>query len=82
MTSPPPPVRIQGRAIVESDGDGGFLLMTPDGQVEWAPDRAGALRKLKKWAKADADDEAINALVTEWRVPMPEGENDEKEVGS
>lgn len=61
-----PPVKAQGKVIVEPNGDE-FLIMFPDGEVVAALDKPDAWRKIRKWFKLDADADAFNVGTVEWR---------------
>lgn len=58
----------QGRAIVETDGAGGILVMFPDGTVEGAKTTASAARKAAAWFKQYLPQGAKTGTgVIEWR---------------
>lgn len=61
-----PRVEVQGRAVVERDGDR-LLVMFPDGEIVSRPDARAAEIVIKRWFKARAVDDAINAGLIEWR---------------
>ncbi len=62
-------IRNQGRAIVENS-EGGFLMMLPDGQVEWAPTREEIERRFRAWARRNrrATGADIGLMEVEWRT--------------
>lgn len=49
------------RVIAERDGDG-WLVMWPDGRVEWFPTKTAVLAAVRKSAMAD-----IDVTEVEWR---------------
>lgn len=61
-----PPVNVQGKLIAEPDGDG-FLVMFPDGNVQFFHDKPAVEKAAKAFAETHSDPEAINALLIEWR---------------
>lgn len=57
----------QGRIIVEH-GDGGFLVMTPDGQIYRRPTERGVLAIARRWGRDHMDDGTTVGLTeVEWR---------------
>lgn len=67
MTTPPP-IKRQGKIIVERDDlDGGFLLMTPDGQPHFFNSRSKAEAFAKQWFQDQSSDGNINVGEIEWR---------------
>lgn len=60
----------QGKVVVESqskqDG-GGFLVMTPEGRVEWFRTKRSAEKHAMQWFKSNLGDAAAGIGVIEWR---------------
>jgi hypothetical protein len=63
-----PSVQLQGRVIAEPDGEGGWLLMFPTGDIEAATSRATAERKALRWFRANVDAGAMGVGFIEWRA--------------
>lgn len=61
-----PRVELQGKAVVERDGDA-LLVMLPDGEIVPRPTARAADILIRRWFKARALDVAINVGLTEWR---------------
>lgn len=62
-----PKVVYQGMIVAERDGQG-FLMMFPDGKIEFAVDRQTAEKKATKWMQKNLDKEAIGVGKIEWRL--------------
>ena len=59
----------QGKAIVEPQDGGGFLILLPDASVCFAATREIAQQTLKRWAKRNLHGvpNAVGVLRVEWR---------------
>lgn len=45
----------QGKAVIEEQADGGFLVMTPDGEVTMVLAKRDAERRCNRWFKRDLE---------------------------
>ena len=45
----------QGKAVVEEQSDGAFMVMTPDGEVRWAVTKKDAERRVAAWFRRDLE---------------------------
>ena len=57
----------QGTVVIEPD-EGGYLVMTPDGEVVWKPTKAAAERHARAWFKAHLDGADVGIGDIEWRI--------------
>lgn len=66
----------QGKAVVEEQNAGGFMVMMPDGAVQFAMTKKDAERRLNVWFKRDLErlvkttrtDGLIGIGIIEWRM--------------
>jgi hypothetical protein len=64
----------QGKVVVQPDtartgkgGKTGFLMMFPDGVIEWKPDKASVERAAKSWFKKNLKPSDVGIGKIEWR---------------
>lgn len=71
----PPPVKSQGKVIVERGDAGDILVMMPDGEVHIVQNVGAAFKRANAWCKSNMDKDAINVATIEWRhgLKPPEG---------
>jgi hypothetical protein len=60
---------LQGKAVVEPQDGGGWLIMFPDANVCYAATRSLAEKTLKRWAKRNLGrvEHAVGIMRVEWR---------------
>ena len=59
-------VATQGKCVVEKDGRG-YLVMFPDGVIEYAPSRDAAEKRCKRWFRENLESTDIGIGEIEWR---------------
>jgi hypothetical protein len=67
MTTDKPKTKSQGKVVIEVH-DGEWFVMLPDGSVQTSATKAGAEKIAKSWLKTNADDDAVNVGLIEWRL--------------
>lgn len=60
------PPTSQGKCVVQPDG-GGFLIMLPDGGIEWVENKKKTEAKCAKWFKANMPASGFGVGEIEWR---------------
>ena len=66
----------QGKIVIEEQAGGGFLMMTPDGDIVFAVTKKDAERRINAWYKKDLErlvkttrtEGLIGIGVIEWRM--------------
>lgn len=66
MTTEKPRTRKQGTTIIERHGDEWFVMF-PNGAVKVLTSKEAAEKSAKRWFKDNADDDAVNVGLIEWR---------------
>jgi len=60
--------RALGKCVCEAQAKGGFLIMFPDGTIEFAKSRKQADKKCRDWFAADVDSKGVGVGIIEWRT--------------
>ena len=68
MDKPKFNIKYRGKIIVERDGEDGFLLMFPNGDVKWACAKDAAETTAKRWFRKFVGLEEMGVGLIEWRI--------------